>query len=78
MTFEMNIVVYETIDDAVDTVEIVCPDVIPPGEFFHCHMDVQYGSRLLATVTMVDDLDPTQIDTTGKIAVPGEIVAVWN
>lgn len=70
MTFEMNIVVYETIDDAVDTVEIVCPDVIPPGEFFHCHMDVQYGSRLLATVTMVDDLDPTQIDTTGKIAVP--------
>ncbi|XP_059083429.1 uncharacterized protein LOC131880752, partial [Tigriopus californicus] len=70
LTFEMNIVVYEMIDSSNDIVEIVCPDVIPPGEFFHCHMDVQYGSRLLATVTMVDDLDPTQIDTTGVMKVP--------
>ena len=39
-----------------DETEIYCPDVINPGNFFECRMDVPKGNLLKAHVQMIDDV----------------------
>ena len=52
-----------------DQVEIYCPDVIHPGEYFNCRVDIPTGTDLQATVTMKDDLNE-EIDASEKMYVP--------
>lgn len=57
--------------EADDQVEVVCPDLVQPGTYFTCHVDIPRGSQLKATVTMSDDVNPAITTTTGEIKVPG-------
>ena len=36
--------------------EVVCPPVVTPGEFFVCTADIPQGSDLTFSLTMTDDL----------------------
>ena len=48
----------------MDPVEIICPDVKQPGEYFNCVVDIPTGHDLTAEVIMVDDviLDEVQAE----------------
>jgi hypothetical protein len=59
-----------------DQSEIVCPDVINPGEFFVCKIDIPYGNKLVATVTLADNIYPVPNITTGPMKVPGIVVGL--
>ncbi len=59
-----------------DQSEIVCPDVINPGEFFVCKIDIPYGNKLVATVTLADNIYPVPNITTGPMKVPGIAVGL--
>lgn len=63
------VIVTETVK-ATDQVEIICPDVIHPGDYFNCIVDLPTGEDLTAEVIMTDDLDPGMITTTGVMNVP--------
>ena len=39
----------------MDPVEIICPDVKQPGEYFNCVVDIPTGHDLTAEVIMVDN-----------------------
>ena len=52
--------------------EVVCPNVINPGEYFLCKIDVPYGNGLTATVTLGDNIYSVANITTGSLDVPGE------
>ena len=47
-----------------DPVEIICPDVKQPGEYFNCVVDIPTGHDLTAEVIMVDNvrLDEVQAE----------------
>ena len=40
----------------MDPVEIICPDVKQPGEYFNCVVDIPTGHDLTAEVIMVDNV----------------------
>ncbi len=50
-----------------DQVEIRCPDVVSPGEYFSCHIDAPRGSGLNATVEMTDDVSGGAPATFGPV-----------
>lgn len=54
-----------------DQSEVVCPNVINPGEYFICKIDVPYGNGLTATVTLGDDIYSVANITTGPLDIPG-------
>ena len=60
--------VVETVT-ATDQVEVICPDVIHPGEYFTCVADMPTGSDLNATLIMVDDLNG-DVDASPEMPVP--------
>lgn len=70
--------------DVTDQIEVVCPGLVEPGTYFNCHVDIPRGSQLTASVTMADDVDTSQLTTTGNIQVPGRMIntiglaAVWD
>ena len=66
-----KVIVTETVT-ATDPVEIICPDVIHPGDYFNCVVDIPTGFNLTAEVVMKDDLDLEMSDTTGTMDVPGK------
>ena len=39
--------------------EVVCPPVVEPGNFFLCTADIPRGSGATFELVMTDDLDPT-------------------
>ena len=43
-------------DGNLDPVEIICPDVKQPGEYFNCVVDIPTGHDLTAEVIMVDNV----------------------
>ena len=67
-----KVIVEEPLSAIHDQVEVVCPDVVLPGEFFNCHIDIPRGSSLLANVTLIDDING-QPETTGQMAIPGTL-----
>ena len=56
-------------DGDLDPVEIICPDVKQPGEFFNCVVDIPTGHNLTAEVIMVDNvmLDQVQAEQYFKV-----------
>lgn len=65
------VVVEDPITEDMDQIEIVCPDVIPPGNYFRCHIDVPRGTGLNATIEMVDDVTQV-VDNHIETAIPGK------
>ena len=55
-----------------DQIEITCPNVIHPGDYFSCVIDMPTGSGLTAEVVMTDDLDAAITDTSTVMNVPGK------
>ena len=47
------------------------PDVIHPGDYFNCVVDIPTGYDLKAEIEMKDDLTG-ELDTTGTMDVPGK------
>ena len=45
----------------MDPVEIICPDVKQPGEYFNCVVDIPTGHNLTAEVIMVDNVMLDQV-----------------
>ena len=71
-----KVVVHEAVADGdrwPDQMEIVCPDVVDPGTFFLCHADIPRGTSLMANITIVDDIDPSNSETTGWIDIPDAV-----
>ena len=62
--------VAEPVSDT-DQIEIVCPDVVNPGEYFLCVADIPRGSGLTLRVEMTDDIDATSDTVSQEMAVPG-------
>ena len=62
-TDTVNVIVTETVT-ATDPVEIICPDVIHPGDYFNCVVDIPTGYDLKAEIKMTDDLDLEMSETT--------------
>ena len=56
--------------------EVVCPPVVTPGEFFVCTADIPQGSDLSFSLTMVDDLDTNQITDSGNLSVPEQFLHI--
>ena len=78
MMASQQVVVVETANDW-DQSEIVCPDVINPGEYFVCKIDIPFGNGLTATVAMADDIYPVANISTGAMNVPGDFrLAFYN
>ena len=48
------------------------PDVIHPGDYFNCVVDIPTGYDLKAEIEMKDDLTG-ELDTTGTMDVPGKV-----
>ena len=51
------------------------PDVIHPGDYFNCVVDIPTGSDLKAEIEMKDDLT-SELDTTGTMDVPGKGIEI--
>ena len=71
----VTVKVTETVieDDEVDRVEIICPVVIHPGEFFTCVADIPTGYDIKAIISMTDDENPgTEADTSPEMHIPSE------
>jgi hypothetical protein len=66
----ITVTVVETVTET-DLVEIICPDVIHPGEYFTCVADIPTGTDLKATVIMSDDLNG-DTDGTELLHVPSK------
>ena len=67
--------VVETVTSS-DQVEIVCPEVIHPGDFFNCVLDMPTGTDLTAEVVMTDDLNKTTPKTTNVMSVPSMYLVI--
>ena len=52
----VTVQVVETVTEE-DQVEIICPDVIHPGDYFTCVVDIPTGTDLKAKIEMTDDLN---------------------
>ena len=46
--------------------EVVCPPVVTPGEFFLCTADIPQGSDLTFSLVMTDDLQVVELETKVK------------
>ena len=66
----ITVTVIETITEE-DQIEIVCPDVIHPGEYFNCVADIPTGYDLEATIEMTDDLQ-AMVDSSPRMVVPSK------
>ena len=67
----ISLTVTETVAET-DQIEIICPDVIHPGDYFNCVVDIPTGSGLTADVTITDDTyNDTEPVSTGIMNVPG-------
>ena len=56
-----------------DEVELICPVVIHPGEFFTCVADIPTGYDIKAIISMTDDENPgTEADTSPEMHIPSE------
>ena len=53
-----------------ERMEIWCPDLVLPGTYFNCTVDVPKGQGLSAVITLKDDLTNENISSTVKI--PGK------
>ena len=71
LTKSVKVLVVEAANDWEQS-EVVCPNVINPGEYFLCKIDVPYGNGLTATVTLGDNIYSVANITTGSLDVPGE------
>ena len=62
----------EVVDPIVDDMgmEVVCPPVVTPGQFFVCTADIPRGSDVLFSLVMTDDLDTTMKTDTGWLETP--------
>ena len=72
----ISVTVTETITNGMEAsneiIEIICPDVIHPGDYFNCVVDIPTGSGLTANVTITDDtFNDTEPVSTGVMNVPG-------
>ena len=56
--------------------EVVCPPVVTPGEFFVCTADIPQGSDLTFSLKMVDDLDATMVTDSGTMNVPEQFLHI--
>ena len=68
--FKVPVKIVEAIADS-DQVEIICPDVIHPGDYFRCHIDIPFGTGLTGNITMTDDLNG-DVDATADLKYPGK------
>ena len=50
--------------------EVVCPPVVTPGQFFVCTADIPRGSDTLFSLVMTDDLDSSMVTNTSWLAAP--------
>ena len=66
--FTVPIKIVEAIG-ATDQIEIKCPDVIHPGVYFRCHIDIPFGVELTGNITMTDDL-VDMVDSTQDLNFP--------
>ena len=71
-TASLSVTVKEPIS-IEDQMEVVCPDVVNPGQYFLCRMDIPKGNDLKVNFTLIDDVSGAQ-DPTGIMTVPGEIM----
>ena len=56
-----------------DEVELICPVVIHPGEYFTCVADIPTGYDIKATISMTDDENPEKdADTSPEMHIPSE------
>ena len=57
-----------------DEVELICPVVIHPGEYFTCVADIPTGYDIKATISMTDDENPEKdADTSPEMHIPSEL-----
>ena len=56
--------------------EVVCPPVVTPGEFFVCTADIPQGSDLTFSLKMVDDLDANMVTDSGTLNVPEQFLHI--
>ena len=62
----LTVPVIETVTDE-DQVEITCPAVIHPGDYFTCVIDMPTGTDLTAEVVMTDDQPDDNSTTTSEV-----------
>ena len=65
--------VVERVVKDMDELEVYCPSVIHPGDFFNCRIDVPIGSELSAKIEIRDDVNTSQNAYYSEIKVPGTI-----
>jgi len=71
-TYDEAYMEVEVVDPIVDDMgmEVVCPPVVTPGQFFVCTADIPRGSDLLFSLVMTDDLDTNMKTDTGWLETP--------
>ena len=74
MSVSGRVAVVERVTDD-DELEVYCPDVVNPGEFFNCRIDIPTGNHLQAKIEMSDDLIADYINKT-DILVPGTSISM--
>ena len=62
----------EVVDPVYDNmgIEVVCPPVVTPGEYFVCTADIPRGSDLIFSLDMTDDLNSTLKTESGWLSAP--------
>ena len=56
--------------------EVVCPPVVTPGEFFVCTADIPQGSDLIFNLVMKDDLQPAMTTDSGWLNAPEQFLHI--
>ena len=56
--------------------EVVCPPVVTPGEFFVCTADIPQGSDLIFSLVMKDDLQPSMVTDSGWLNAPEQFLHI--
>ena len=56
--------------------EVVCPPVVTPGEFFLCTADIPQGSDLTFSLVMTDDLQPSMTTDSGTLVAPEQFLHI--
>ena len=56
--------------------EVVCPPVVTPGEFFLCTADIPQGSDLTFSLEMTDDLQSSMKTDSGTLQVPEQFLHI--
>ena len=62
--------------EATMGMEVVCPPVITPGEFFLCTADIPQGSDLTFSLEMTDDLQASMKTESGTMQVPEQFLHI--